>query len=67
MSTCPSVGIASSPFVVRVGLEDPALARSLPAGAAGTAAIYTDHVKVSHLIRRVLLRQIAILNYVSPF
>jgi RND family efflux transporter MFP subunit len=39
----------------------------LPAGATGTAAIFTDHVKVSHIIRRVLLRQVAILNYINPF
>jgi hypothetical protein len=39
----------------------------LPAGSTGEAAIYTDHVKASHVIRQVLLRQIAILNYVNPF
>jgi RND family efflux transporter MFP subunit len=58
--------IATAPFVVRVRLDDPAVAATLPAGSTGTAAIYTDHVKVSHLIRRVLLRQVAILNYVNP-
>jgi hypothetical protein len=42
-------------------------AKAPPAGATGTAAIYTDHVKVSHVIRRILLRQVAILNYVNPF
>jgi hypothetical protein len=31
----------------------------------GTVAIYTDHVKVSHIIRRVLLRQVAILKFYS--
>ena len=35
--------------------------------APAQAAIYTDHVKASHIIRKVLLRQIAILNYVNPF
>ena len=55
------------PFVVRVNLDDAELMRRLPAGSAGTAAIYTDHVAFAHFIRRVLLRQIAILNYVSPF
>jgi hypothetical protein len=55
------------PFVVRVKLEDAAFAERLPAGATGTAAIFTDHVRVSHVIRRVLLRQLAILDYVSPF
>ena len=59
--------IATVPFVVRVKLDDDELAKRLPAGATGTAAIFTDHVKVSHVIRRVLLRQEAILNYVNPF
>jgi RND family efflux transporter MFP subunit len=59
--------LEAAPFVVRVKLDDDSLADALPAGATGTAAIYTDHVKVSHVIRRILLRQVAILNYVNPF
>ena len=59
--------LEAAPFIVRVALDDAAAARSLPAGSAGTAAIFTDHVKSAHLIRRVLLRQIAILNYINPF
>ncbi|MBT1513418.1 efflux RND transporter periplasmic adaptor subunit [Bradyrhizobium sp. SRL28] len=59
--------VQSAPFVVRVKLDDEDFARRLPAGSTGTAAIFTEHVKVSHIIRRVLLRQIAILNYVNPF
>jgi hypothetical protein len=46
-----------------------------PAGAgrkrtrfyAQDAAIYTDHVTPTHIIRKVLLRQVAILNYINPF
>jgi hypothetical protein len=42
--------------------------REKPAcGSVGEAAIFTDHVKASHVIRKVLLRQVAILNYVNPF
>ncbi|HYI31723.1 MAG TPA: efflux RND transporter periplasmic adaptor subunit [Bradyrhizobium sp.] len=59
--------IASAPFIVRVRLDDEDVARRLPAGATGTAAIFTEHVKVAHIIRKVLLRQVAILNYVNPF
>ena len=59
--------VQSAPFVARVKLDDADAAKSLPAGAAGTAAIFTGHVKPSHVIRRVLLRQVAILNYVNPF
>ncbi len=59
--------IESVPFVVRVALDDGAFARRLPAGSAGTAAIYTDHLKPTHVVRRVLLRQVAITNYINPF
>ena len=31
------------------------------------AAIFTDRVKAAHIIRKVLLRQIAITNYINPF
>jgi len=59
--------IQAAPFVVRVRLDDAAFARRLPAGSTGEAAIYTDHVKAAQIIRKVLLRQIAITNYVNPF
>jgi RND family efflux transporter MFP subunit len=59
--------IQSAPFVVRVKLDDQDLAKRLPAGSTGTAAIFTEAVKVTHVVRKVLLRQIAILNYVNPF
>ncbi|HUO00775.1 MAG TPA: efflux RND transporter periplasmic adaptor subunit [Bradyrhizobium sp.] len=59
--------IEAAPFIVRVKLDDAEVARNLPAGATGTAAIYTDHLKPTHVVRRVILRQIAILNYVNPF
>ena len=59
--------IQSAPFVVRIRLDDSALAPRLPAGSTGVAAIFTDHVKASHVIRKVLLRQTAITNYVNPF
>ena len=57
--------ISTAPFVVRVRLDDQDFANKLPAGATGEAAIFTDHVRAAHLIRRVLLRQVAILNYVN--
>lgn len=58
--------VQAAPFVVRVKLDDPALAQSLPAGSVGDAAIFTARVTSTHVIRKVLLRQIAILNYVLP-
>ncbi|MDK1373604.1 MULTISPECIES: efflux RND transporter periplasmic adaptor subunit [unclassified Sinorhizobium] len=59
--------IKSVPFIVRVRLDDQDFANRLPAGATGAAAIFTDRVKPAHVIRRVLLRQIAITNYINPF
>lgn len=59
--------IQSVPFVVRIRLDDAGFARALPAGATGEAAIFTDRVKAAHIIRKVLLRQTAIINYVNPF
>ena len=45
----------------------PRFARRLAGRSTGTAAIYTEHLKPTHVVRRVMLRQIAILNYVNPF
>jgi hypothetical protein len=53
--------------VVRVKLDDEDISKQLPAGSTGTAAIFTEAVKATHVIRKVLLRQLAILNYVNPF
>ena len=58
--------LQTAPFVVRVALDDADLGRRLPAGSTGTAAIFTDRVPASHVIRRVMLRMSAILNYVIP-
>lgn len=62
-----SKAVEAAPFAVRVRLDDDRLARTLPAGSSGTAAIYTDYVEPAQIVRKVLLRQIAILNYINPF
>lgn len=59
--------VTTVPFVVRIRLDDAELVRRLPAGSTGTAAVFTEHVKLAHVIRKVLLRQIAITNYINPF
>jgi RND family efflux transporter MFP subunit len=59
--------VLSAPFVVRVRLDDQDFANRLPAGATGTAAIFTARVRPAHMIRRVILRQLAIVNYINPF
>jgi len=60
-------GDITPPFVARIRLDDADIAKALPAGSTGDAAVFTDHVKLAHIIRKVLLRQIAITNYVNPF
>jgi hypothetical protein len=50
-----------------VKLDNEDFTRKLPAGSARTAAIYTAHLKPTHVVRRVLLRQVTILNYINPF
>lgn len=52
--------------VLRLDADAPALPR-IPGGAVGTAAIYTDSVKATHLIRRVMIRMEAWLNYIVPW
>jgi RND family efflux transporter MFP subunit len=59
--------IEAAPFVVRVKLDDQELSKQLPAGSTGTAAIFTEAAKPTHVIRKILLREVAILNYVNPF
>lgn len=59
--------VQTLPFVVRFKLDVETVGQRLPAGSTGLAAIYTDHVKAAHVIRQVVLRQSAILNYINPF
>ena len=59
--------VQAAPFVARIKLDDGDVVQRLPAGSTGLAAIYTDHVKAAHVIRQVILRQTAIVNYVNPF
>jgi RND family efflux transporter MFP subunit len=66
LAVAPS-SVQAAPFVVRVALDDKAVAERLPAGSTGVAAIFTERVKMAHVIRKVLLRQTAIMNYVLPF
>ncbi len=66
-SAVTSKAIQNLPLVVRIKLDDDSIAGGLPAGSTGTAAIYTSHVEAAHVIRKVLLRQIAITNYINPF
>ncbi len=50
------------PVKLVVGEHDKAL--FVAAGARGSAALYTDHLKIVHIIRKVLLRVASYLDYV---
>lgn len=58
--------IVPAPYYVRLILDDKEIARSLPTGAAGTAAIYTGEFELSYIIRRVMMRMEAWLAYILP-
>ena len=58
--------IVPAPYFVRLKLDDEEVARALPTGAAGTAAIYTGGFEVSYMIRRVGMRMDAWLAYILP-
>jgi RND family efflux transporter MFP subunit len=56
----------AGPFTVRLQLDDSELEAKLKPGALADVAIYTPRTKAAHLIRRVMIRMTAILNYVNP-
>ena len=39
----------------------------VPGGSVSTAAIYTESVKVTHIIRKAMLRMDAWLDYLFPY
>ncbi|CAB5132187.1 hypothetical protein D3OALGB2SA_3709, partial [Olavius algarvensis associated proteobacterium Delta 3] len=39
----------------------------IPGGAMGTAAIYTSNVRATHMIRKVMIRMEAWINYINPY
>lgn len=54
------------PFQVRLNLDDPELASKIPPGSVGSVAIYTSHIEMAHVIRRVMIRMTSIMNYFQP-
>jgi len=52
---------------VRVQLDDPEAAEDLPAGTAGTAAIYTKSAAMTHIIRKVMIRMESYMNFIIPW
>jgi hypothetical protein len=39
----------------------------MPGGSVGSAAIYTESVKATHIIRKVMVRMDAWLRYLLPY
>ncbi|MFV1983120.1 MAG: HlyD family secretion protein [Thiohalomonadales bacterium] len=55
------------PMFVRLLLDDNEVAKTLLAGSTGEVAIYTPRGSATHVIRKVMIRMTAIMNYVIPF
>ncbi|NNK33301.1 MAG: biotin/lipoyl-binding protein [Xanthomonadales bacterium] len=63
----PSPADPTLPFGVLIEIDDEDFDMSQsPGGAVGTAAIYTDSVAPTHIIRRVMMRMEAWMNYLKP-
>ena len=58
--------IVSEPFIVTIIPDDPDILETIPPGAAGLAAMYTDSATATHVIRKVIVRMNSILNYIRP-
>ncbi len=54
-------------FFALIDLDDEAMAAILPTGATGEVAIYTEVGGMTHVIRKVMIRMTAYLNYINPF
>jgi multidrug resistance efflux pump len=64
--TLPMTGVLTTPpqrFAVKFDISDKDKELFMAPGAAGAAAIYTDRVHAIHIIRKVILRVGALLNY----
>lgn len=66
--TAPGQDQSAVPFGVRLRIDDNAGIdlSQLPGGAVGTAAIYTEKAKFAHVIRRVMIRMEAWINFIKP-
>ena len=67
LPSVPTPADPALPFGVVIELdEDSRKLTAIPGGAVGTAAIYTDSVTATHVIRRIMLRMEAWINYIKP-
>ena len=67
----PNASTVPQPYGVELILDDQTLLTAggshVPGGSVGTAAIYTESVAATHIIRKVMLRMDAWLNYLLPY
>ncbi len=56
-----------APQFVRLKVDDPEIEKQLIAGDTGNVAIYTELGKTAQVIRKVIIRTTAIMNYIIPF
>ncbi|MDH5221836.1 MAG: HlyD family secretion protein, partial [Betaproteobacteria bacterium] len=64
--TVPMTGVLTAPpqrFAVKFDIAEKDQAVFMAPGAAGSAAIYTERLHAIHIIRKVILRVGALLNY----
>jgi multidrug resistance efflux pump len=64
--TLPMIGVLTQPpgrFAVKFDIADRDKEMFMAAGAAGSAAIYTEHLHAIHILRKVILRVGAYINY----
>ncbi|MGH8701735.1 MAG: HlyD family secretion protein, partial [Burkholderiales bacterium] len=64
--TLPMTGVLTQPpgrYAVKFDIADKDKDMFMAAGAAGSAAIYTEHLAAIHIIRKVVLRVGAYINY----
>lgn len=55
------------PHLIRLRVDDPEVAQALIAGDTGEVAIYTEKGRAAQVIRKVIIRTTAIMNYINPY
>ena len=65
-SIAAAMQISPEPFLVRLNTDEPDDVLLMEPGSVGTVAIYTESVGATHVIRKVMIRMTAILNYLNP-
>ncbi|MCK5433478.1 MAG: HlyD family secretion protein [Gammaproteobacteria bacterium] len=73
----PTTQNVAQPFAVILALDEDVsnytelgyadINRVLPGGSFGSGAIYTDSVQTTHIIRKVMIRMDAWMNYIMPY